>query len=214
MKYLLFSILLLAIQPVVFSQTKDFLIKNNEDTVNGKVSFHHRSFTIEDTAGRQQLYNAADIKQVSGSGKKAGFVYAGKLIQYTSNLLDLQKMSFRDEETDTVMFLTQIYETPRIKLYQGFDNFHRIYFFYSTLATITPVQLVVKYALNGGVYSHSERMPFKRNPGAEVVQQKGYANQLRMALGDCDRVPNDMWESLEYTYPSLRTLLKQSRKCK
>lgn len=198
----------------MFSQAKSFLIKNNGDTVNGKVSFHQRSFTIEDTAGRQQLYNAADVKQVSGSGAKGGFVYAGKLIHYSSNLLDLQKMSFRDEVTDTVLLLTQIYETPRVKLYQGFDSFRTLYFFYSTTASIAPVQLVVKYSLSGGTYSLSERMPFKRNPGAEVVQQKGYANQLRAVLGDCDRVPADMWESLEYTYPSLRTLLKQARKCK
>jgi|GEM_PF-1467180 len=214
MKYLVFLILLLVTRPVAFSQAKEFIIKNNGDTVNGKVTFHNRLFSIEGAGGSQENYAAADVKQVSGYGAKAGFVYTGKLILYSSNLLDLQKMYFRDEVSDTVLFLTQIYETPRVRLYQGFDNFRTLYFFYSTAASVTPVQLVVKYSLSGGTYSLAERMPFKRTPGAEVIQQKGYANQLRAILGDCDRVPADMWESLEYTYPSLRALLKQARKCK
>jgi hypothetical protein len=198
-----------------FSQQKDYLVKNNGDTIFGKIRLKNKIFTI--TNGEStQIVQSTEVKKIDCNNYKGTTVVNCNLQLYNDDLSDLEMGWVNVSASDTVMVLQEIYTTPKINLYFGTDNFRRQYYFYKTPQDSFPVQLVVRYHLGGGLTAYAAHPEENRGERAKVhiEEDKGYVNQLMAIMGDCKKIPEGMWEILSYRDYSLKQLIKRYNKCK
>jgi len=202
--------LLLCFSHSCFCQPKDYLVKNNGDTVFGKIRLKNKIFSVIN-GEHSQFIKSTEVKQVNSNNYKGTAVVNCNLQLYNDDLSALE-MGWTDvKASDTVMILQEVYSTPKINLYLGTDNFKRQYYFYKTPLDSCPVQLVVRYYLGGGLTAYAAHPEENRGERAKVhlEEDKGYVNQLMMIMGDCNKIPEGMWEILTYREYSLRQLIKK-----
>jgi hypothetical protein len=198
-----------------FSQQKDYLVKINGDSVFGKIRLKNKIFSVT-TGESSQTIKSNEVKLVSCNNYKGTIVVNCNLQLYNDDLSELE-MGWADvKASDTVMILQEVYNTPKINLYLGTDDFKRQYYFYKTPLDSFPVQLVVRYHLGGGLTAYAAHPEENRGERAKVhlEEDKGYVNQLMMIMGDCGKIPEGMWEILTYREYSLKQLIKRYNRCK
>jgi len=212
MKILLF-IIVLYFPLTGFSQENDYLIKINGDTIRGNISLKNKIFYVVSTNTLE--VNADEVIKIESSKYKGCAVVHCKLQLYTDNLADLELDWIKKGVTDTVMILDEIYSTPKINLYFGMDNFKTKFYFYKTPSDPFPVQLVIRYYLQGGLANYTwDRAKYRGDKSkVNIVEDKGYVNQLYAIMGDCKEIPETMWEILSYRDYSLKQLIKKYNKC-
>lgn len=197
-----------------FSQNKDYLVKHNGDTLVGLVELINKTFRVTGSTGKVTQLNAADIKKVHSINFKYNTVVPCKLHTYTEELTELHSYHFVSHEIDTVLVLDEVYQTPKMNLYWGKDNFKRQYYFYKTPSDPLPVQLFINYALGGGQTAKFEKIDvWGQEAIVHVEVQKGYVNQLRFIMGDCKNISEEEWDLLDYRIYSLKALIKNYNKC-
>jgi hypothetical protein len=196
-----------------FGQKSDYLVKNNGDTLWGSVKLKNKIFYINSETPVE--INAEDVSKIK-SGRYNGTVTSCNLQLYTDNLTDLELDYYKKGTADTVMILDEIYSTPKIILYYGVSNFRTPFYFYKTPSDNKPVQLVVRYYLQGGLdnYDKDRRRYSGESSKVNMVEDKGYVNQLHAIMGDCKKIPPAIWELLSYRGYSLKQIIKKYNKCK
>ncbi len=196
-----------------FSQENDYLVKNNGDTIWGSISLKNKTFYV---VGANTLeVNADEVIKIKSVKYKGGTVVHCKLLLYADNLDDLELDWIKKGVTDTVMILDEIFSTPKINLYFGLDNFKTQFYFYKTPSDPFPIQLVIRYYLQGGLANYTwDRAKYRGDKSkVNIVEDKGYVNQLYAIMSDCKKIPETMWESLSYRDYSLKQLIKKYNKC-
>ena len=115
-----------------------------------------------------------------------------------------------------MMILDEIYSTPKINLYFGKNTFKTHFYFYKTPSDSFPVQLVIRYYLQGGLANYDNDKARYRGDRSKlnIVEDKGYVNQLHAIMSECKKIPETMWELLSYRDYSLKQLIKKYNKCK
>lgn len=212
MKFLI-AIVTLLISNFSFAQGGDYLIKNNGDTIWGEIKLNQKVFFIE---GKENLsVDAADVKKIKSRRYKGETVIEYKLLTYTDNLADLELDFIQKNDIDTILVLDEIYSTPKINLYYVQDNRKTPFYFYKTPTDEKPVQLVIRYYLGGGLANYdNDRARFRGDRSKVVIQEdKGYVNQLHAIMGDCNKIPQPMWDLLSYRSYSLIKVIKKYNKC-
>jgi hypothetical protein len=212
MRYLIFII------PICFSvsgfcQKGDYLVKNNGDTVWGNVTLKNKIFYInENTASG---ISADDVATIKSEGHKGSTVLHCILHTYTDNLDELEIDWIKKGIIDTVMILDEIYSTKKINLYFAKSDLKTHYYFYKTPSDPKPVQLVIRYFYQGGLANYTNDRARYRGDRSKVniVEDKGYVNQLYAIMGDCKNITETMWELLTYRNYSLKQLIKKYNKC-
>lgn len=197
-----------------FSQKNDYVIKVNGDTIWGKISLKNKVFHI---AGADEAdINASDVIKIKSSNYKGSAVVQCRLQLYSDNLDEIELDFIRKGYIDTVMILDEILATPKINLYYGVNNYKTPFYFYKTPADSFPVQLVVRYFLQGGLANYTNDRPRYRGDLSRVniVEDKGYVNQLHAIMGNCKNISETMWELLTYRDYSLKKVIKKYNKCK
>jgi len=213
MKFLfLFASLLLTI--IGFSQNSSYLIKVNGDTVRGDIKLKNKIFYINGNTPVE--LNADEVKIIKSNNYKGNTVVHCNLQLYTDNLDELELDWMKKEITDTVMILDEIYSTPKINLYFVQNVFKSNFYFYKTPSDPFPVQLVIRYYLQGGLANYTNDRANYRGDKSKlnIAEDKGYVNQLYAIMGDCKNIPETMWEILSYRDYSLKQLIKKYNKCK
>jgi hypothetical protein len=213
MKFLFF-IVALGFSLTGFSQSKDYLVKVNGDTIRGNIVLRDMIFYVGDTD--PVLVSADEVRKIKSARYKGSDVVHCKLQLYTDNLQDLELDWIKKGVTDTIMILENIYTTPKINLYFGMDNFKTQYYFYKTPSDSFPVQLVVRYYLQGGLDNYGkDRAKYKgERSKMNIVEDKGYVNQLHAIMGKCKKISERMWELLAYRDYSLKEVIKKYNQCK
>ncbi|MEO6540473.1 MAG: hypothetical protein ABIN74_05765 [Ferruginibacter sp.] len=135
---------------------------------------------------------------------------------YSDNIEDLDLDWVQRGEVDTVMILDEIYATPKINLYFGTNNYKTRFFFYKTPSDSFPVQLIIRYSLQGGFSTYAVDDATYRAEGIKTAinVDKSYVNQLYGIMGDCKKIPQTMWDMLTYRDYSLKQIIKKYNRCK
>ncbi|HEX2684650.1 MAG TPA: hypothetical protein VHL77_11985 [Ferruginibacter sp.] len=209
---ILFVVTVCCISITVFAQKGDYLIKNNGDTVWGTAILKEKQFYIN---GSSAVINAEDVMKVKSSNYKGTTVVDCKLQTYVDNLADLEIDYIQRGVVDTVMILEEIYNSPRINLYFGKNDGKTHYYFYKTPTDPKPVQLVIRYFLQGGLANYNNDRARYRGDKSKVtlIEDKGYVNQLRAIMGDCNKISQTTWELLAYRSYSLKQVMKKYNQC-
>lgn len=209
----LFIIGSLFISLAVFSQKGDYLVKNNGDTIWGEVKLENKKFYV--TGSGQSEIEARDVSKVKSSRYRGSVVLPCTLLLYVDNLADLELDYIQKGSVDTVMILNEIYTTPKMNLYYAVNNYKTPFYFYKTPSDTKPVQLVIRYYLQGGLGNYNDDRARYRGDKSKVsiAEDKGYVNQLHAIMGDCKKIPDAMWELLSYRDYSFRQLIKKYNKC-
>lgn len=197
-----------------FSQKGDYLIKNNGDTIWGDITLKNKIFYVSGTTA--EVIRAEDIAKIKSGSFKGNTVVRCNLQTYTDNLADLEIDFIQKGITDTVLILDEIYNTPKINLYYGTNNFRTQFYFYKTPTDPKPVQLVIRYYLQGGLDNYTnDRVRYRGDKSkVTIMEDKGYVNQLRAIMGDCKKIAEPTWELLSYRDYSLKKVIKKYNKCK
>ena len=198
-----------------FSQRKDYLVKVNGDTVWGNIKLKNKTFHVSNKDGNTVDLPADEVKLIKSEYYK-GIVVHCKLQLYSDNIDDLQLDWMQRGEVDTVMILDEIYSTPKINLYFGTNNYKTRFYFYKTPSDPVPVQLIIRYALQGGLSTYAVDQETYRGEGVKmsINIDKSYVNQLYGIMGDCKKISPTMWEMLTYRDYSLKAVIKKYNKCK
>jgi hypothetical protein len=194
-------------------QKNDYLVKVNGDTLWGSFQLKNKSFEI--TGTNSGKINAAEIKKIQSNKYKGNTVVECRLELYSDNYNVLETSGTKNSYVDTVMILEEILSTPKMDLYFGKSNDRTPFYFYKTPADSFPIQLIVRYHLDGGMGNYD------KDPGryggekskVTIVEEKGFVNQLHAIMGDCGKIPEAMWELLAYRDYSLKQLIKKYNKC-
>lgn len=197
-----------------FGQQGDYLVKTNGDTVRGNIKLNNKVFYVTG-ANAQEIY-AADVSKIKSRNYKGNTVVCCNLLLYADNLADLELDYIKKGVTDTVMILDEIYSTPKMNLYYGKNDFKIPFYFYKTPGDPGPVQLVIRYYLQGGLGNYNDDRHRYRGIQSKVMieEDKGYVNQLHAIMGDCKKIPDTMWEMLSYRDYSLKKVIKKYNQCK
>jgi hypothetical protein len=195
------------------SQQKSFLVMHSGDTLfSNAIQLSGKYFTAADFSSP---VNADEVYKANVNGREAVVLHC-VLQLYTDNINSLERSWVNLASADTVLYLNEIYRTPKMNLYFATDNSRAQYYFYKTPADKVPVQLVVRYNIGGGLTAYGN------DPGAykgqlsitHLAEDKGYVNQLRFIMKDCKKIPEGMWDVLQYRGFSFKKLIKTYNKCK
>lgn len=211
---ILFTLAAFCLATIGFSQKGDYLVKNNGDTIWGNINLKHNIFYVTGTT--QAEINATDVAKIKSVNYKGNTVVYCNLLLYTENLAELDIDYIKKGSIDTLLILDEIYTTPTINLYYVVNNFKLPFYFYKTPANPKPVQLVIRYFLQGGLDNYErDRARYRGDKSrVQLVEDKGYVNQLYAIMGGCKKIPEPMWEMLSYRDYSLKKLIKKYNQCK
>lgn len=204
--------LLSFISLVSFSQKKEWLVKQNGDTLFGEIHIKNKEFVISTSTNNTVILKATDVKSVQMNKHAGNIVLPCVLHTYTDNLEELEKYYYFGKELDTVLILSEVYSTPKMNLYWSQDAIKTQYYFYKTPTDSLPIQLYVNYSL--GERNNFGLAQTKGQTGIHLVVQKGYVNQLRFIMGDCKKISEEEWAMLDYRIYSFKSLIKRYNKCK
>lgn len=198
---------------VSFCQKSDYLIKNNGDTIWGDITLKNKIFYVNGKT--PEVIKAAEVTIIKSAKYKGNTVVRCNLLTYIDNLGDLEIDYIQKGVTDTVMILKEIYNTPKMILYYTQNDFKIPFYFYKTPADPKPVQLVIRYFLEGGLANYNnDRARFRGDKSkVQIAEDKGYVNQLQAIMGQCKNIPLAMWEQLSYRDYSLKRVIKRYNDC-
>lgn len=213
MKKLLFTFLLFTGYTVV-AQKKDFLVTSSGDSVYGQIRLLGKNFIVYGSNGEKKIA-AANVRTVHASNFKGTTVVHCRLHLYSDNIAEMQLGYTPIKETDTIMVLKEIYSTEKMNLYFGTDNLKTHYYFYKTPQNEEPLQLVVRYHLDGGFSSYYSNTAAYRGEKSRmhIEEDKGFINQLKFLMKDCDSIKEAVWDVLQYRSYSLKNLIKKYNEC-
>ena len=196
------------------SQKKDHLVKATGDTVWGSFQLKNQVFYTSGTDPVQ--VNASEVTKIKSEYLRGNTVVPCRLLLYTDDLDSYEIDYMKKGYVDTIMVLDEIMTTPKINLYYTVSSFKTPFYFYKTPADSLPVQLVIRYFLQGGLDNYTNDRPRYMGDRSKlnIVEDKGYVNQLHAIMGDCKKIPESMWELLSYRDYSFKQLIKKYNKCK
>lgn len=196
------------------AQKKSVLVTSSGDSLYGEIRLLGNVFIITASSGEKRI--AADnVRKVHAANFKGTTVVHCSLHLYSDNIAEMQLGAAPLKETDTVMVLKEIYNTGKMNLYFGTDNLKTQYYFYKTPQNDVPLQLVVRYHLEGGLTSYSSNTGAYRGEKSRmhIEEDKGYINQLKFLMKDCKDIDEGVWDVLQYRSYSLKSLIKKYNKC-
>lgn len=196
------------------AQSNDYIIKQSGDTIRGKITLKNNVFRVGTNPWVE--IDARDVIKVKSEYYKGTVVVPCRLILYTDNIDDYQIDYYKRDAIDTVMILQEVYTTPKMNLYYGISDFKVPYYFYKTPGDSLPVQLVIRYYLEGGLanYINDRHKYMGQKSKLGIVEDKGYVNQLYAIMGNCKKIQSNVWELLSYREYSFKEVIRKYNKCK
>ncbi len=210
---IIYGITALFISAGCFGQKGDYLVKINGDTVWGSIQLKRQVFYVNNSS--PAAIPAEEVVKIKSDDFKGNTVVRCNLQLYTENLNELDIDYIKKGNIDTVLVLDEIYTTPKINLYYVMNDSKVPFYFYKTPSDPKPVQLVIRYYLQGGLDNYDrDRARFRGDRSrVQLAEDKGYVNQLRAIMGNCNKIPQPMWDMLSYRDYSLKKLIKKYNKC-
>ena len=210
---LLFAFLSVFISVTGLCQKTEYLVKNSGDTVWGEIRLKNKIFYV--TGASVSEIKAAEVSKVKSKSYRGNTVVSCTLLTYSDNLSDLNIDFINKGSIDTVLILDEIYATPKINLYYATDKMKTPFYFYKTPSDPQPLQLVIRYFLQGGLdnYNNNQARYMGVRSKVQIAEDKGYVNQLYAIMSGCEKITESMWELLSYRDYSLKNIIKKYNKC-
>ncbi|MBX2935288.1 MAG: hypothetical protein KF825_13665 [Ferruginibacter sp.] len=199
---------------ICFAQKKDYIIKNNGDTVYGKIVLKDKHFVVSAKGKQNMVVNATDVKTAHLRKYKGRFVLPCKLNTYIDNLEFLERYKYVTHQIDTVLLLSEVYRSPKMNLYFCTDTNEQQYYFFKTPKDSLPIQLYVNYALAGGSTGYDYFFARGQDAITHIEVQRAFVNQLKLAMEDCPSISKETWLLLDYRIYSFKKLIKLYNECK
>ena len=203
-----FTILGLFFSLSALTQSKDYIIKQNGDTLRGELEILTNRITVITSAHDTISLNSKAVKFfVKNNTVKT--VLRLTLYGYSDNIDDVQSTSYRNPVYDTTILLTPLINEKKLNLYTAKDKRKVVYFFIQREADSEPVQLL---------YSVGGDMPEKESWGkvyqyvSYVTHHRIFEDQLRELTSDCIFIREGDLEMLEYRESSLKKFIKRYNK--
>lgn len=207
MKHILFLFIFLSTAYIIKAQ--DHIIKNDGDTVWGKLKTEAKFIFVENGSGMLQ-FNSEDIAYVVQKGKSR-IPLRLILLGYTDNIDVVQEPSYSDPVYDTTVLLNEIVTGPKMNLYTAKDKRGIDYYFVKRPVDEVAIQLL--YKVGGG-------MPDKKNWSRHyqfvnyISKYTIFADQLRELTEDCPAISDLELSNLVYQEYSLKKIVKKyNKKC-
>lgn len=208
---IIFVVLYLLFSLPCFSQSGEYIILHQGDTIRGKVKIYNKEIKVTKSSGDTVSFNAADVwLYIKNNTKKT--VLRCILYGYSENIEEIQSSNYVDPVYDTTILLNPVITNERLNLFSAKDKRGVVYFFVQGLRDSVPVQLL--YVVGG-------HMPEKSSWG-ERYQAVNYINhyrifesQLRDMTQDCDYISEGHLSMLNYLESSLKKFINRYNKmCK
>lgn len=199
---------------ISFGQEKEYLVKQNGDTLYGEIRLKDKVFFTKDVSANSSMTNAADVKRIHSPNFKGNVVLPCLLSTYIDDLTELLNESYKTSILDTVMVLEEIYSTPMMNLYFSKDYLRRQYYFFKTPTDPLPIQLYINYSISGASGNNLNVAVGDQSSAEHIVVQKGFVNQLMAVMGNCKKISAADWETLDYRIYSLKNVIRKFNTCK
>lgn len=191
---------------------KDHLVKVNGDTIWGEITIKNKVILVDGSTA----FAPDEVSRISSRNYRGNTVLRCNLVLYSDNLSDLELDYIKMGSIDTILVLDEIYTTPKMNLYYVTNKLKSQFYFYKMPSDPKPVQLVVRYHLEGGLGSYGNNPTIYRGEKGRLslVEDKGYVNQLYAIMGNCRKISPTMWDMLIYRDYSFKKLIKKYNQCK
>ena len=203
--------LLFALNLFSVTYSQGLLIKHNGDSIRGDIRLSGKTFTVEGEEKSISSYSADDIMYVK-STRYNGTVFHCNLSLYSDNLDVVEKWDYESGLIrDTVMILKEVFNSPKMKLFQAPDKDRVMHYFVKKPTDSLPTQMIVMYGLE-----KSSNTSFNRNEliRSWIGQQKRYVDQLRVIMVDCSKVTEADLAMMDYRIHSFKRIIRRYNKCK
>ncbi|HMK05408.1 MAG TPA: hypothetical protein VK489_14500 [Ferruginibacter sp.] len=195
-----------------FTQSKEYIVKHDGDTVRGEVKIFTKVVTVIRAAADTVIYNSEDVRLFVKNNREK-IVVRLVLYGYTDNIDEVVSQRYSDPVYDTTILLTPVISGEKLNLFTGKDKRKVVHFFVQGPGHKVPVQLL---------YSVGGDMPEKATWGGAsryqyisyVSYHRIFESQLWDMLSDCKYITGINLGALQYLESSFKAFVKRyNKKC-
>jgi hypothetical protein len=195
----------------VFAQSKEYIVKQNGDTIAGEVIILPKQIKVLKNHVDTITLNSEDVRFYV-KDKTAKPVLRLILYGYSDNIEEVQTYNYRNPVYDTTILLTPLITGEKLNLFTGKDKRRVVYFFVQWAGDIKAEQLL---------YSVGGEMKDKASWGHPyqwvnyVTHHLIFVDQLNEMTKECEAITVGHLRMLEYRESSLKSFVKRYNKnCK
>ncbi len=193
-----------------FAQSKEYIVKQNGDTVRGEVKIFTKQVKVIRAPSDTISFNSEDVRLfVKNNTTKT--VLRLILYGYSDNIEEVQTPNYSNPVYDTTILLTPIISGEKLNLFSGKDKRKVVYFFVQGPKDSVPVQLL--YSVGGDIRERENwNRPYQWV--SFVTYHRIFEDQLNDITADCDYITVGDVEMLEYRESSFKAFVKRyNKKC-
>lgn len=194
-----------------FAQSKEYIVKQNGDTIAGEVIILPKQIKVLKTHADTVTLNSEDVR-LYVKDKTVKPVLRLILYGYSDNIEEVQTYNYRNPVYDTTILLTPLITGERLNLFAGKDKRKVVYFFVQWVGDIKAEQLL---------YSVGGEMRDKASWGHPyqwvnyVTHHLIFIDQLNEMTKECEAITVGHLRMLEYRESNLKSFVKRYNKnCK
>jgi hypothetical protein len=196
-----------AVFPYAHAQKTGGIIMNSGDTVFCEYTLKGNVISVKEPGSASKLIDAKGVQSVF-SGHENRMVLFVKLETFTDNPDEIfDPLAKNRSEYDTVLLLTEEYNSPKIKLYSAFDKRKVQYFFVQKPGESKPVQLLIRYSV---YYARVGELINWGSPNLTI--ERLYIDQLKGIMADCPKLSAGDFEVADYRDYSLKKICRKYNK--
>jgi hypothetical protein len=192
------------------AQKNEGLVMNNGDTVFCDYTLNGNFISVKNEGRLTRLVDTRDVQSVFSNNNSQTVLFL-KLETFSDNPDEIfDPLSKNMSEYDTTLLLSEVYSTPKMKLYTATDKRKVQYYFVKKPQDIRPAQLLIRYAV---YYARVGELINWGSPNLTI--HRIYIDQLKGLMTDCPKMTYGDFEIVDYRDYSLKKIIrKYNRRCK
>jgi hypothetical protein len=192
------------------AQKAEGIVMNSGDTVFCDYTLKGNFFSVKQAGSVTRLVDTKEVQSAFNNNDNRTVLFL-KLETFSDNPDEIfDPVSKNRSEYDTTLLLTELYSTPKMKLYTAIDNRRVQYYFVKKPQDSRPAQLLIRYTV---YYARMGEVMTWGSPNLTI--QRIYIDQLKGLMADCPRLTAGDFEVVDYRNYSLKKIIKKyNKRCK
>jgi hypothetical protein len=192
------------------AQNAEGLVMNNGDTVFCEYILKGNFISVKNAGSAARLVDTREVQSVFSNNNKYTVLFL-KLETFSDNPDEIfDPVSKNRSEYDTTLLLSELYSTPKLKLYSATDKRRVKYYFVKKPQDNQPAQLLIRYSV---YYAKIGEVITWGSPNLTI--QRIYIDQLKGLMADCTRLTAGDFDVVDYRDYSLKKIIKKySKRCR